>query len=174
MYDEKEWPMSKLLRYYADGQIYFVTCVTADRAPILIDHMQLFYDAVRTVRHRLVFRIGPYAILPNHLHWIIDPRDSDLSDIMHRIKVSFSMKIRFQSRFVGPVWQKRFWDHLIRDEDDFNVHADYIHYNPIKHGLTAKANEWPDSSFLRYSGDAQPAPNLDKVEAADFEGDFGE
>jgi putative transposase len=165
--------MSRLRRYYSDGQIYFVTAVTQERRPLLIDHSVQLLDSIEKYRRELQFRLGPWVLLPDHLHMIIDPQDGSLSTIMQRIKLSFSKKIRFwQHVLSGKVWQARFWDHIIRDQEDLNRHIDYIHYNPVKHGLVDCPHDWMCSSIYDY-GDRY-STDWGVREPLGFEGEFGE
>ena len=106
--------------------------------------------------------IDAIVILPNHLHciWTLLPEDADFSTRWRLIKSWFSRRcqVRYQgnvsasrrSKQEKAVWQRRFWEHLIRDEQDFNRHMDYIHYNPVHHRLVAKVKDWQYSSFHRY------------------------
>ena len=143
--------MSKLLRYFSEGNIYFVTAVTKDRTPLLIDYYQLFKDSLEKHRTELEFNLMARIILPDHFHMIIDPRKNCLSDIMQRIKLSFSKKYRYEIAATGgDIWQRRFWDHVIRNEKDLNRHIDYIHYNPVKHGFVKDPFDWKHSSIHDY------------------------
>jgi len=74
----------------------------------------------------------------------------------------------------GRVWQWRFWDHIIRDQRDFNKHLDYIHYNPVKHGLVSSPLEYPHSSFAQYVDEGFYRPDWVQKDAPDLDGDFGE
>ena len=95
-----------------------------------------------------------YAILDDHFHFLINPNGADISKIMQSIKLRFTRRYIKQTATTEaqPVslWQRRFWDHLIRDENDFQRHLDYIHYNPVKHGIVASSNEYIFSSFHAY------------------------
>ena len=124
--------MSRLRRYYGSGKLYFVTNVTFQRKRILVEHADLLHHALTNVKERLRFEIIAHVILPDHFHAIIDPGEYDLSNLLQRIKQSFSMDYRQRTGASGRVWQLRFWDHIIRDQDDMNKHIDYIHYNPVK------------------------------------------
>jgi len=91
-----------------------------------------------------------WAILPDHFHVIIDSPDGDTPKIVQRVKLSFSLQWQRLSGRNGPIWQHRYWDHIIRSEEDMKRHVDYIHYNPVKHGLAESPSKWPLSSFHRY------------------------
>ena len=102
------------------------------------------------------------VILPDHLHtiWTLPSNDSDFSTRWKRVKAAFTRRylagtgedVSDSMRGKGEqgVWQRRFWEHMIRDQDDFNRHCDYIHYNPVKHGLVNSPLEWKHSSFKRF------------------------
>jgi len=166
--------MSKLLRYHTRSDICFVTSVTDQRNPILMENADLMFDAL--VRHskKMPFGIVAYVILPDHFHAIIDCRGHDLSEIVRKIKLSFSKQYRFRIETnSGVVWQKRFWDHIIRNQEDMNRHIDYIHYNPVKHGLVESPFEWKYSSIHTYHKDGFYEDDWGK-RATDFDGGFGE
>lgn len=144
--------MSKLLRHYAKGQVYFVASVTHQRKQLLVDHFDLFWEAIMMTKRKIPFELTAWVVLPDHFHFLIDPGDSDLSNIMRRIKLAFSSRYLKRKRMrSGKIWQSRFWDHIIRDEKDWIHHLDYIHYNPVKHGLVQKPQDWKYSSITEYS-----------------------
>lgn len=98
------------------------------------------------------YRIVAIAIMPDHLHciWQLPENDSDYSTRWRLIKTDVTKAIRSKSDSGTKVWQSRYWEHLIRDEDDYKNHLDYIHYNPVKHGLVKYAVEWEYSSFRNF------------------------
>lgn len=143
--------MSKLLRYYSPGQIYFVTAVTEGRIPILIEFADELLDAMTEASRRINFKLIAHVIMPDHVHMIIDPGNSNLSGIIRIIKLIFSYNYRKAKGLDrAKVWQSRFWDHIIRNEKDLQNHSDYIHYNPVKHKLVGAPIEWKHSSFHQY------------------------
>lgn len=93
------------------------------------------------------FTVDAWVLLPEHLHciWTLPEEDMDFSKRWGLIKAKFSKGIK--GHRATPVWQKRFWEHLIRDERDLQAHFDYIHYNPVKHGLVNSPREWPSSTL---------------------------
>ncbi len=119
-------------------------------------------DSFKRVKQKHPFIIDAIVILPNHLHclWTLPPGDADFSTRWRLIKSWFSRRCQGQyqgkvsvsrhSKQEKAVWQRRFWEHLIRDEQDFNNHVDYIHYNPVHHGLVRRVKDWQYSSFHRY------------------------
>lgn len=129
--------MSILRRYKSDFTLYFITNVTYQRKPFLVDNADLLMNAIDSFRNNI--EILAYVILPDHFHILIDIRGQDISNIMQKIKMSFGVKYRIKmDRKSGRIWQHRFWDHAIRNQSDLNNHIDYIHYNPVKHGLAKK------------------------------------
>ena len=167
--------MSKLIRHYSHGQTYFITSVTHNRQRILLENIDIFWAAVEKVKKDISFELSAWVIMPDHFHIIIDPLNSDLSSIIKRIKLSFAYQFRnSQNMYRGKVWQSRFWDHIIRDENDLNRHLDYIHYNPVKHGLASNPFEWEHSSIHEFLKTGQYEPSWGVKNFRVFEGDFGE
>jgi len=143
--------VSKLLRYYSPGQVYFITAVTHGRTPLLVENCNLLWEAVTRAQDRVRFEAIAWMVLPDHFHMIVDPEDRDLSGIVRRLKLSFATLYRQrQGLDRGTIWQRRFWDHIIRDQVDMNRHVDYIHYNPVKHGLVDDPFKWRHSSLDDY------------------------
>lgn len=145
-------------RLYQPGSSYFFTLVTEQRRPLLVTHIDRLREAFRRVRSRQAFHIDAIVILPDHLHtlWTLPEGDADYSGRWMRIKRLFSTGLpampsnqsQLAKREKG-VWQRRFWEHGIRDETDWCHHMDYIHYNPVKHGQVQRVMDWPFSSFPR-------------------------
>ena len=125
----------------------------------------MLYDSIEHVQRLHPFMIEAYCILLDHIHfiWRLPVGDANYSMRIGQIKRRFSKQyakkyemligknISQEKRRELPIWQRRFWEHLVRDEEDLNQHIDYIHYNPVKHGLVARAREWEDSSFHTYA-----------------------
>lgn len=167
--------MSKLRRYPAEGRPSFITNVTFARRPLLIDNVDLLWDAFATVKSRIPFELLAWVILPDHFHIVIDPKENDLSRILQRIKMSFAASWRKRKgRHSGRVWQHRFWDHVIRDQDDWNRHIDYIHYNPARHGLVRSPFDWTHSSIHEYREQGFYAADWGVRESPIIDGEFGE
>lgn len=157
-------------RFYEPGATYFFTVVTGDRRPVFADpeNVRLFREAVAGVRLYHPFDTEAEVILPDHLHalWSLPEGDSDFATRWMLIKSNFSrilgksvglrkgaqpdLRSRRPARRERSIWQPRYWEHLIRDERDFAAHVEYIHYNPVKHGLVAAPIDWPHSSFREY------------------------
>jgi len=127
---------------------------------LLIDHIQVFRHAVKTVKSKYPFKIHAWVILPEHTHCILElpPDDADYASRWRLIKSHFSKNIaktEYQSevrikRKERGIWQRRYWAHLIMDEKDYRAHMDYVHINPLKHGLVSSVKDWPYSTFHRY------------------------
>ena len=150
------------------GGTYFFTVVTYRRQPLLteIESRHALRCAINTTRRNYPFDIDAWVLLPDHLHciWTLPEGDAEFSIRWNIIKASFSRQMRDilhrdawlsasrEQRRETTIWQRRFWEHQIRDDQDFNSHMDYIHFNPVKHGLVGAAREWPFSSFHGYVG----------------------
>jgi putative transposase len=124
-----------------------------------VDHVDLLRNALRAARQERPYVIDAVVILPDHLHTIftLPADDSNFSSRWRRIKGHFSSALirtatELKHRPNGnlALWQRRFWEHTIRDEDAFARHVDYIRYNPVKHALVKRVRDWPYSSFHRY------------------------
>ena len=153
--------MTNYRRAHASGATYFFTVNLARRdAMLLADRINDLRNAVRYVRTRHAFTIDAMVVLPDHLHavWTLPPGDADHSLRWRLIKTWFSRQIphgeqRRDSRIAKNergIWQRRYWEHLIRNEDDLRRHVDCIHFNPVKHEHVKQAAEWPYSSFHRF------------------------
>ena len=152
------------------GGTYFFTVNLADRrSDLLVRHVDLLRAAVAATRARRAFTIEAWVVLPDHLHaiWTLPHGDTDFSTRWLLIKRAFSRallaneprsasRLRQQER---GIWQRRFWEHTIRDARDFAAHIDYVHFNPVRHGLTTDARDWPFSSFHRAIARGNYPPN---------------
>ena len=163
--------MLKLRRYDPANRPVFLTCVTLDRRPIL---PELIWPLIYSYKH--ILRIGvvvrAWVVTPDHLHALIDLRENSLSGTVHRFKRKISA-IRYKQGHRGRLWQHRYWDHIIRDQEDWNRHVDYIHYNPVKHGLVDDPKEWQWTSFHRWRKEGWYQPDWGVVERMDG-AEFGE
>jgi putative transposase len=163
--------MTNIRRYYFDECLYFITNVTFNRTPILIENINLLWDSIYRTGDETACEIIAWVILPEHFHFLLKPEKRNISDTMKMIKLSFLKKFqRKHDLESGRVWQYRFWDHMIRNADDFDRHLHYIHYNPVKHGLVSSPFDYPHSSISRFGHlyDAEWGKDVK------FEGDFGE
>lgn len=153
--------MPRYIRAFVPGGTFFFTVATLERRRgLLIKHVDLLRRAFAKEQARRPFRIDAIVVLPDHLHciWTLPPGDADFSSRWHAVKSAFSRGIpegerlseRRSAKGERGIWQRRFWEHLIRDEQDFERHADYIHYNPVKHGYVRSPGDWTHSSFTRF------------------------
>ena len=147
--------MSNYRRVFVPGGTYFFTLVTWHRRPLLAseERIELLRNAFRHIKAERPFVIEGIVVMPDHLHCILrlPSGDADYPGRWREIKQRFSraVDIRTNHRNERPVWQRRFYEHLVRDENDWCRHMDYLHYNPVKHGLVRRVAEWPWSSFRR-------------------------
>src|SRR5215813_5173955 len=168
--------MTAYRRNLVAGGTYFFTLNLADRRlSFLTDNIGLLRAAFRYTRARHPFTIDAIVILPDHLHalWTLPAGDSDFSTRWRLIKTTFSRGLhlservsasRLQKRERG-IWQRRFWEHTIRDGGDFARHMDYIHFNPVKHSYVERVQDWPFSSFHRMVRLGSYPPNGQAVQA---------
>ena len=165
------------------GAAYFFTVNLADRqSALLTECIADLRHAIRRIKHAHPFRIDAWVVLPDHLHmiWTLPSGDADFASRWMLIKATFSRAIpagekRSASRIAKGergIWQRRYWEHLIRDEDDLARHVDYIHINPVKHGLATRAADWLHSSIRRHV--RLGMINADWAGVIAVGGDFGE
>jgi len=148
-------------RAWVPGGTYFFTVALADRSQALLtEHIDVLRQSMRNVHVRHPFHILAMVVMPDHLHsvWQLPEGDSAYSTRWALIKSAFSQGLmptesislsRHLKRERG-VWQRRYWEHRIRDIADLNRHIDYIHFNPVKHGHVERPIDWPYSSIHRY------------------------
>ena len=153
--------MPNYRRTYQPGGTYFFTVNLwhRDRNDLLTRHVDVLRASVGRVRKKHPFDIHAWVVLPDHLHCVIKlpDDDADFSRRWHLIKAGFSRSLptdspqasRPRKKGERGIWQRRFWEHLIRDEDDYRAHMDYVHINPVKHGLVPGVVDWPYSTFHR-------------------------
>ncbi len=143
------------------GATYFFTVTLADRrSRTLVEEIALLRQVYVEANKRMPFKTIAICVLPDHLHaiWELPEDDQDYSLGWASIKSQFSRALparpnvsasKSRKREKG-IWQRRFWEHRIRDEEDLARHVDYIHFNPVKYGLVSQVGDWPYSSFHRY------------------------
>ncbi|WP_035061835.1 REP-associated tyrosine transposase [Andreprevotia chitinilytica] len=148
-------------RAWHPGGTYFFTVNLLHRQgnDLLIHYVNHLRTAVARVRQLYPFIIHGWVVLPDHLHCVIElpTGDADFAVRWHLIKMIFSKSLPVAEhrsvvrlrRGERGIWQRRYWEHLIRDEADFRAHMDYIHINPLKHGLVRRVADWPSSTFHR-------------------------
>ena len=162
-------------RAFVQGGSFFFTLVTEKRRPLFssADAVEVLREAFKTVRSTRPFNLDAIVVLPDHLHciWTLPPGDADFATRWRLIKTWFTKHcdpaLRQKpsdvqvKRREQALWQHRYWEHMLRDERDFERHVEYIHYNPVKHGYALSPSDWPHSSFGRY------------VEAGIYEANWG-
>lgn len=158
--------MPEYRRIKIKGGTYFFTVVTFGRLPILTSsHVRAaLREGIQEVRQSLPFTIDAWVLLPDHLHaiWTLPENDDNFASRWAIIKRIVSKRFgsldgtggsitdSLSKRGERRIWQRRFWEHLIRDELDFQRHLDYLHWNPVKHGYVKRAIDWPYSTFHRF------------------------
>ena len=176
-------------RWYVPGGTYFFTIVTHGRRPILCDEIarNCLHQAIEKVRTNRPFELVAIVLLPDHLHtvWTLPPGNADYPIRIKRIKEEFTLAYLASGGMELPpsgsrsrqgergIWQRRYWEHSVRDEEDLKRCVDYVHWNPKKHGFAASVRDWPWSSFHRYVdlgeyeinwGSEDPTPGYDEPE----------
>ena len=158
--------MTDYRRAKARGGMYFFTVVTCKRSQFLTDSFarSCLRSAIEETRERYPFQVIATCLLPDHIHcmWELPAGDNNYSTRWSLIKASFTRRylaerssevtqsLSRQKKRERGVWQRRFWEHRIRDEADLQRHVDYIHYNPVKHHLVEEVENWPWSTYHRY------------------------
>ncbi|MCW5576840.1 MAG: transposase [Burkholderiales bacterium] len=153
--------MSRYRRSLVPGGTYFFTVNLADRrSHLLVEHVDRLRTAFQTIRARRPFQTVAACVLPDHLHaiWRLPEDDADFGGRWSLVKRLFSSGLpagdgvspsKIVRREKG-IWQRRFWEHQIRDETDLRRHVDYVHFNPVRHGWVQRVRDWPHSSFHAY------------------------
>jgi len=147
-------------RNYVKGGTYFFTVNLLNRnKSLLVEHIDLLRESIRFVKSQRPFYIDAWVVLPDHLHAVLTLPDDDVdySSRWREIKKRFSKSLP-KTEFLTQtrkrknergIWQRRFWEHTIRDDNDYWHHVNYVHFNPLKHGLVSQVADWPYSSFHR-------------------------
>jgi putative transposase len=175
--------MPNYRRAFIPGGTWFFTVnlLERDGNDLLVREINLLRQTVRRVRHRHPFHIDAWVVLPEHLHCVLTlpAGDSDFNRRWRLIKGGFSRALP-RTEYRSPVrraagergiWQRHYWEPLIRDETDFRRHVDYVRVNPVKHGHVPRVRDWPYSTFHRYvAAGIYPADWCGDVEVA-VEGD---
>jgi putative transposase len=181
--------MSKYRRADTLGGTYFFTVVTYRRREILTERESraILQETINTVKQRHPFTIDAWVLLPDHLHsiWTLPPGDKEYPKRWGMIKAGFSKQAKHLfhqeewmnetkiARRESTIWQRRYWEHRIRNEEDYQRHMDYLHYNRVKHGLVNRVIDWPYSTFHRYMKQGVYPENWSGVVEFD-DGVFGE
>jgi putative transposase len=182
--------MSNYRRAKTQGRTYFFTVVTYRRQGFLCNESvrRALREGIHHARKEHPFTIDAWVLLPDHLHfiWTLPCDDADFGirwAIIKRfvtkqcnpeLKRDDWMKPSKIKRKESTLWQRRFWEHQIRDDKDYEKHVDYIHYNPVKHGLAKQASDWPFSTFHRYREKGLYEIDWAGISTDDEFGDVGE
>ena len=156
--------MPNYLRNRVPGGTYFFTVNLLDRrSHLLVTHIKPLREAIRRVLEKRPFHIDAWVVMPDHMHavWTLPPGDADYSGRWREIKKAFTktlpktepLSTTRSAKGERGIWQRRFWEHTIRDESDYAAHVDYVHINPVKHRLVERVRDWPHSSFHRFVRD---------------------
>lgn len=146
-------------RLFVPNAYVFLTVVTYNRKPILIENIDLLRAALKETKKYFNFEIIAVVVLPEHFHIIFNLETiEEYPQIIKSIKYNFSEKFNFvglasptyEKKREKEIWQRRYWEHTIINEEDFNRHLDYIHYNPVKHGYVKCTKDWEYSSFKKF------------------------
>jgi putative transposase len=140
------------------GTFFFTVTLLNRNSSALVEHINFLREAWIKAKDRIPHKIIASVVLPEHLHVVIqlEHDQSDYPKLWQEIKKGFTRRvetIRKSPRRIdgySNIWQRRYWEHTIRDQADLNAHIDYIHYNPVKHGYVQRVRDWPHSSFHRY------------------------
>ena len=178
--------MTRYRRSKFCGGYYFFTVVTYKRKRFLADDIarDCLRSAWQNVRQNRPFEVTALCLLPDHLHclWRLPEGDNDYSTRWMLIKKRFTRKylkaggyesgqsISREKKRERGIWQRRFWEHQIRDQEDLDKHVDYIHYNPLKHGLVNAVEDWPFSTYHKFVRDGFYQHRI----LTDYDGNFGE
>jgi putative transposase len=175
--------MPQYRRARLEGSVFFFTVVLAERpSDLLLNEIERFRRIYRVVEQRRPFETIAICVLPDHLHalWALPQDDSDFSTRWSLIKSGLSRELDSKPRSPSKVRkrekgirQRRYWEHAIRDDADFERHIDYIHFNPVKHGHVKRVVDWPHSSFHRYVK-RELLPADWGGDLRDIQGSFGE
>ena len=180
--------MATYRRSHANGATWFFTLATYRRRPLLArpDVLSALRLAIKQAGQRYPFKIVAWVVLPDHMHalWALPEGDGDYAVRWAMIKRLTSQSVRdtlppvtsksMQARGEIGLWQRRYWEHQIRDEPDLHRHMDYIHFNPVKHGLAANSGQWPHSTFHRYVRAGLLPADWAVGNEVSMDGEFGE
>jgi putative transposase len=146
--------MTNIRRHYLPKRPVFITAVCVKRKPFLksAGSKELILSVMREVKTEKPFSMVAFSIMDDHFHWIINPVDADFSKIVQSVKLRFVHRYKKRAGISESfqIWQKGFWDHVIRDENDLHRHMDYVHYNPVKHGCVKRPRDYSWCSFNQH------------------------
>jgi putative transposase len=160
---------ARIHRWYVPNAIYFIVGVTQHRQPLFAkeENVTLLRETLRRVKGLYPFQMRAYVFLPDHFHILIFvPETTNISKLMQSWQRNFTLNYKAARNITHSLnlWQRGFWDHVIRDADDYDRHFHYIHYNPVKHGYVQRAGDYPHSSFHAYVKRGWYEPDWGEVE----------
>ncbi len=141
--------ISNLRRYYLPDRIVFATTSTKNKVPVFqnAENAQILIDLLCALREENKLKLYAFVVMPNHLHFIFLPvPPENLSTVLHKLKRRSSREIHKRNKIKGVLWERRFYDRIIRSEEEFAKAIDYIHWNPVKAGLSEKPEDYAFSS----------------------------
>lgn len=143
--------MAKHIEFRHGGRLHFFTLATYKRLPILVDNKDAALEGWRAVSDETGMELICWAILPNHLHVIIDTNFNSMSKLSHAFKLA-SAKLFHVERVSHrkTLWESSGWDQPLTSKEDLERHIDFVHYNPVKHGLASSPWEYQHSSFREF------------------------
>lgn len=170
---------AKIRRWYVPDAVYFITVVTQNRQRIFANNanIHVLRDTMHKAKAYHPFKMRAYAFMADHVHLLIYvPETTNISALMHSIQRNFTVNYKKAHGIEASthIWQRGFWDHVIRDEVDYANHVDYIHYNPVKHGYGQCPWDYPHTSFREYVKMGWYEPHwgtdvLERLDKFDFE-----
>jgi len=146
---------AKIRRWYVPNAVYFIVGVTQNRKPIFANgrNIQLLRETMHKAKVYHPFNMRAYAFMPDHFHLLLYiPETTNISALLHSIQRNFTVNYKKAHDITAPthLWQRGFWDHVIRNDADYANHLNYIHYNPVKHGYVTRPLDYPHTSFHKY------------------------
>jgi putative transposase len=170
--------MSKTEQGDQKGELYFFTLSALGKQPLFSERRvrDALRGAIHEVRQELPFAIKAWVLIPDHLHciWSLPAGDHEFQLRWAQVKARTAHALRNDGEGEPSIWSPHYWDHAIRDEEDFRLHLDYVHWNPVKHNLVKRAIDWPYSTLHRYVERGTYTPDWQAPLARFATGDFGE
>ena len=172
--------------FVPNGYVHIII-TSYERKPVFIDNIEILRTAFRNVQNLYKFEIIAICIMPEHIHLILHPENIDnypkiISSIKHyfsrnvgQVCPTYDLKIGYKNKREKGIFQRRYWEHTIKDEEELNNQIDYIHYNPVKHALVNSVKDWQYSSFHKfvkqglYENDWGSGDDIKDIKDLDFE-----
>ena len=159
--------MSNYRRYYISNAPIFVTVVTKNRSPWLIDCVNQLLASMREAKNKYPYRHIAHVVMDDHFHWLFEmSNENNFSKLVTFVKRDVIWRLKEGE--IHEQWQNRFYDHVIRDQKDLDRHIDYVHFNPVKHGAVLKTSEYSYSSFNEWRERGRYDENWGETEPDDI------